>query len=172
MLLTLGVAAASSRPKAASIQEKTTVRTTVLIVDDNATFVGIVSRFLREQPGLDVVGTASNGAQAIKQAVALRPQVILLDLIMPGLAGLYALPQIRHQAPESAVIVLTLLEGEGYEEAAKDAGADGFVPKSSLYTDLVPAIREAALVAGARAQAPVQVPLTARVAEFGQGDEA
>jgi DNA-binding NarL/FixJ family response regulator len=146
------------RPKPAAVQEKTTVQTTILIVDDNITFVGIVSRFLREQPGLDVVGTANSGAEGIKQAVELHPQVILLDLVMPGLAGLYTLPRLRQQAPDSAVIVLTLLEGEGYEEAAKDAGADGFVPKSRLYTDLIPAIRDAALVAGARAQAPIQAP--------------
>jgi hypothetical protein len=69
--------AASLRPKPAAVQEKTTVQTTILIVDDNITFVGIVSRFLREQPGLDVVGTANSGAEGIKQAVELHPQVIL-----------------------------------------------------------------------------------------------
>jgi DNA-binding NarL/FixJ family response regulator len=134
------------------------LQTTILIIDDNATFVGIVARFLNEQPDLDVVGTASGGVEGIKQAVELRPRVILLDLVMPGLSGLYALPRLRQQAPDSAVIVLTLLEGEGYEEAARDAGADGFVPKSRLYTDLIPAIRDAARVAGARALASIQAP--------------
>lgn len=126
------------------------MQTTVLVVDDNATFVGIVARFVREQPDLTVVGTATSGADGIKQALELRPQVILLDLVMPGLSGLYELPSLRQQAPDSAVIVLTLLEGEGYEQAARDSGADGFVPKSRLYADLIPAIREAALLAEAR----------------------
>jgi DNA-binding NarL/FixJ family response regulator len=120
------------------------VQTTVLIVDDNTTFVGIVARFLAEQPDLVVVGAANNGADGIRQALELRPQVILLDLVMPGLSGLYALPRLRQTLPDTAVIVLTLLEGEGYEEAARDAGAHSFVPKSQLYTCLLPAIREAA----------------------------
>lgn len=134
------------------------MQTTVLIVDDNNTFVGIVARFLREQPDLTVVGTANNGADGIKRAVELHPQVILLDLVMPGLAGLYALPRLRQQAPDSAVIVLTLLEGEGYEEAARDAGADGFVPKSRLYTELIPAIQNAARLASDRAHAALHAP--------------
>ncbi len=134
------------------------MQTTVLIVDDNDTFVGIVARFLRAQPDITVVGTAVSGAEGIKQALELHPRVILLDLIMPGLAGLYALPRLRQQLPDAAVIVLTLLEGEGYEEAARDAGADGFVPKSKLYTDLIPAIRDAARVASARAQESIQAP--------------
>jgi DNA-binding NarL/FixJ family response regulator len=153
-----GPGAACLRPKPATTQEKTAVQTSVLIVDDNATFVGIVSRFIKEQPDLKVVGTAGSGAEGIRLAVELRPQVILLDLVMPGLAGLYALPRLRQQAPDSAVIVLTLLEGEGYEEAAREAGADSFVPKSKLYTDLIPAIRAVALVAGARARASAQAP--------------
>jgi DNA-binding NarL/FixJ family response regulator len=146
------------KKKPRSIQEMIVVGITVLIVDDNTTFVGIVARFLREQPDLAVVGTATSGAEGIKQALQLCPQVILLDLVMPGLSGLYALPRLRKQAPNSAVIVLTLLEGEGYEEAARDAGADGFVPKSRLYTELIPAIRGAARVASARALESVQAP--------------
>ena len=149
---------AFSVPKPAADQETIDVQTTILIVDDNDTFVGIVSRFLRKQPDLDVVGTANSGAEGIKQALELRPQVILLDLVMPELSGLYVLPRLRQQAPDSAVIVLTLLEGEGYEEAAKDAGADAFVPKSKLYTDLIPAIREGARVASARARDSIQAP--------------
>jgi DNA-binding NarL/FixJ family response regulator len=134
----------------------TAVQTTVLIVDDNTTFVSIVARFLADQPDLTVVGTATSGTEGIKKALELRPQVILLDLVMPGLSGLYALPRLRQQVPDAAVIVLTLLEGEGYEEAARDAGADGFVPKSRLYADLIPAIREAARLGGASTTESVQ----------------
>jgi DNA-binding NarL/FixJ family response regulator len=145
-------------PKPATAQEMIAVQTTVLIVDDNTTFVGIVARFVGDQPDMTVVGTANNGAEGIKQALELRPQVILLDLVMPGLSGLYALPRLRQQAPDSALIVLTLLEGEGYEDAARDAGADAFVPKSKLYTELIPAIRAAALMASGRALASIQAP--------------
>lgn len=126
----------------------------VLIVDDNAKFVSIVSRFLQEQPEVTVVGTAIGGADGIAKAVALRPQVVLLDLVMPEFSGFYVLPRLRELLPSAAVVVLTLLEGEGYEEATRAAGADGFVAKSTLHADLVPAILEAA-VEVTRRQRPV-----------------
>jgi two-component system nitrate/nitrite response regulator NarL len=127
---------------------------TVLLVDDNATFLGIVSRFLQDQPDLTVVGAATGGADGIAKALALRPQVVVLDLVMPQFSGFYVLPRLNEQLPGTAVVVLTLLEGEGYEEAARAAGADGFVAKSRMHADLVPAIREAAETVGGRRRAP------------------
>ncbi len=116
----------------------------VLLVDDNPTFLRIVERFLQSQEGLRVVGTASNSQGALEQAQALAPQVVLLDLAMPGTNGLETIPQLRQALPDTRIIILTLLDVQGYRSAALSAGADGFVSKSALNLDLVPTIRNLA----------------------------
>jgi len=117
--------------------------TTLLLVDDNPTFLGILKSFLDENYPEEVlvVGTAGDGNEALTKATELRPDVILLDLAMPGLTGLNAIPHLRRLMPEVGIIVLTVLSTNGYREAVIAAGADDFVPKASLNTDLVPAIR-------------------------------
>lgn len=116
----------------------------VLLVDDNPTFLRIVERFLQSQEGLRVVGTASSSQGALEQAQALAPQVVLLDLAMPGTNGLETIPQLRLALPDTRIIILTLLDVQGYRSAALSAGADGFVSKSALNLDLVPTIRNLA----------------------------
>ena len=116
---------------------------TVLLVDDNPTFLRIASRFLERQNEVVVAGTAGGGEEALLQARALRPQVILLDLAMPDLPGLDAIPRLRVILPEAHIIALTLLDSEGYRQAALAAGAEDFVSKTVMNTDLLPAIRRA-----------------------------
>lgn len=113
----------------------------ILIVDDNATFLRIAARFLQQSGDVVVVGTARNGHEALAQAQTLNPQVVLMDLAMPGLPGLQAIPHLRARLPEVSVIVLTLLDANSYRSAALAAGADGFVSKAALNTDLIPLIR-------------------------------
>lgn len=117
--------------------------TTLLLVDDNPTFLRILKSYLDENylEEVLVVGTASDGNEALAKATELRPDVILLDLAMPGLTGLNAIPHLRRLMPEVGIIVLTVLSTNGYREAAIAAGADEFVPKANLNTDLLPAIR-------------------------------
>ena len=117
--------------------------TTLLLVDDNPTFLRILKSYLDENylEEVLVVGTASDGNEALAKATELRPDVILLDLAMPGLTGLNAIPHLRRLMPEVGIIVLTVLSTNGYREAAISAGADDFVPKANLNTDLLPAIR-------------------------------
>jgi DNA-binding NarL/FixJ family response regulator len=112
----------------------------VLLVDDNATFLRILSDFLQEEKGILVAGTAGSGETALTTAQELQPQVILLDLAMPGLGGLNTMPRLRGVLPGVGIIVLTVLDANGYREAALAAGADDFVAKADLSTDLVPAI--------------------------------
>jgi DNA-binding NarL/FixJ family response regulator len=116
----------------------------VMLVDDNLTFLRILSDFLREEEEVLVVGTAGSGEEALAKAQGLQPQVILLDLAMPGMGGLAAIPQIKQMLPNTAVIALTVLDTNGYRDAALAAGADEFVAKANLSTDLLPAIRRAA----------------------------
>ena len=115
----------------------------VLLVDDNPTFLAILKRFLEEQHHNEVaiLGTAGGGEEAMTQAEKLRPSVVVIDLAMPGLSGLEAIPLLRVALPGLGIIALTLLEPNGYREAALAAGADEFVSKSTLSTDLLSAIR-------------------------------
>ena len=115
----------------------------LLLVDDNPRFLQVLTRVLhvRFSDEVVIVGTAGGGMEALVQAQNLRPQVILLDLVMPGLGGLSAIPRLRSMMPDVGIIVLTVLDAKGYREAALAAGADDFVGKASLYTDLFPAIQ-------------------------------
>jgi len=114
----------------------------VLLVDDNPLFLRIINRFLREQhqSEVEVVGAATGGREALTLAKELRPQVILIDLAMPDLPGLKAIPQLRSLLPEAVIIALTILDNHIYRAAARTAGADDFISKASLHTDLLPAI--------------------------------
>jgi DNA-binding NarL/FixJ family response regulator len=114
----------------------------LLLVDDNPRFLQVLTRFLHVRFSDEVVtvGTAGGGMEALVQAQNLRPQVILLDLVMPGLSGLDLIPRLRKSLPGVRIIVLTVFDSNGYRQAALEAGADAFVTKEALNTDLVPAI--------------------------------
>jgi len=116
----------------------------LLLVDDSPVFLSIATRFLRAYDDLVVAGVAGGGQEALAQARDLRPQVVVLDLRMPGLPGLEVIPLLRALLPQVGIVVLTLLGGNGYREAALAAGADDFVAKAAMSTDLVPAIRRVA----------------------------
>jgi len=116
----------------------------VMLVDDNPTFLRILSDFLREEEEVLVVGTAGSGEEALARVQGLQPQVILLDLAMPGMSGLDTIPCLRRVMPDLSIIALTVLDTNGYREAALAAGADEFVAKGNLSADLLPAIRRAA----------------------------
>ena len=113
----------------------------VLLVDDNPTFLRIVTRYLQEHDDISIVGTANDGYEALHQAKLLHPQVVVLDLAMPGMNGLETIPQLRSFLPKTRIIALTLLDTNGYRQAALDVGADSFVPKTGLNEKLLPAIR-------------------------------
>ncbi|HYI75639.1 MAG TPA: response regulator transcription factor [Gaiellaceae bacterium] len=101
----------------------------VLIVDDHPLTRDALAALLAQQ-GFDVVGRAADGADAIAQAASLRPDIVLLDLTMPGMDGLTALPRIREQAPDSEVVVLTASDAEENLLAAIRAGASGYLLKT------------------------------------------
>jgi DNA-binding NarL/FixJ family response regulator len=119
-------------------------RISLLLVDDNPTFLEMATRFLQGHEDLAVVGTARGGEEALKQARDLHPDVVLLDLAMPKLNGLGVIPHLRSTLPDMGIIVLTLLDASAYRQAALDAGADDFVSKTALVADLLPAIRRVA----------------------------
>lgn len=116
----------------------------VLLVDDHALFRSGVRALLAPHGEFEVVGDAVDGATGVACAVALRPDVILLDLNMPGLSGVETLTQILARLPDVAVLMLTLSEDAHDLALAMRAGACGYLIKSIETAVLVQAIRRAA----------------------------
>ena len=116
----------------------------VFLVDDHEVFLRAATEFLQRHDDLTVVGVARRGEEALIQIQDLRPQVILVDLNMIGMCGLETIHRLRAMLPEAGIIALTLLDPKVYRQATVAAGADDFVLKANLSTDLLPAIRRVA----------------------------
>jgi DNA-binding response OmpR family regulator len=113
-----------------------------MLVDDNPMFLRATAQFLEAHDDMVVVGTAERGDDALAQAEALRPQAVLIDLAMPGLPGLETIPRLRAMMPHVGIIALTVMNSQGFRQAALKAGADAFIPKATMRTNLLPAIRK------------------------------
>jgi DNA-binding NarL/FixJ family response regulator len=124
--------------------EEKNSRIRVMLVDDHEIFLQAAVEYLERHQELIVVGTALSGEDALAQAQGLQPDVILVDLDMPGLSGLQTISGLRTILPGAGLVVLTLLDVSTYRRAALAAGAHSFVSKSTLGEDLMPAIRRTA----------------------------
>jgi DNA-binding NarL/FixJ family response regulator len=113
----------------------------VLIADDHGIVRSGLRLLLERQPDIEVVAEAADGAEARELAVRERPDLAILDVKMPKLTGLQATREIRAQAPEVAVLILSMHDDERYVVEALQAGASGYVVKTQADTDLVAAIR-------------------------------
>ena len=116
----------------------------VLLVDDHAIVREGLRILLSEESEIEVVGEASDGADSVKLAAALHPDVILMDLVMPGMDGIQAMQGIRAVSPSSRVLVLTSFSDDQRVRDAIQAGAIGYLLKDVLKADLLQAIRAAA----------------------------
>lgn len=114
---------------------------TVLLVDDQSIVREGLKAMLALEPDLQVVGEASNGREALQVVTRLAPTVVLLDVRMPDMDGLTALPQLKLRASRSAVIMLTLYDDPGYLMQAVCGGAAGYVLKDASRQELIRAIR-------------------------------
>ena len=114
-----------------------------LIVDDDAGFRQRVKQLLASEPDIEIIGEAADGREAILRAGELEPDLVLMDVRMPGMNGVDATRQLKAEMPQLKVIMLTIFDLQEYREAAKASGASGYVIKKSLIQDLVPAIRDA-----------------------------
>jgi DNA-binding NarL/FixJ family response regulator len=117
---------------------------TVLLVDDHGLVRKGFRRMLEDDPGIRVVGEATNGEEAIKLAQELHPRVIVMDMAMPGLDGVQATREILKNLPGTAVLILSMYSEENYVRNALDAGARGYVLKEALDVDLAGAIKDLA----------------------------
>ncbi len=116
----------------------------VLLVDDHPVVIEGLRQVLATAGDIDVTGEAHDAARALERARALRPDVILLDLRMPGASGVQATRRLREQATSSAVIILTSYGDQAYVRQALEAGANGYLLKSTPPERLIAAIRAAA----------------------------
>ena len=115
----------------------------VLLCDDVASMRVALRAVLDLREGVEVVGEARNGDEAVERAAELRPDVVLLDLTMQGKDGLAALPELRRAAPEAQIVILSGHEGRPIEEAAR-RGAERFLLKTSDPDAIAAAVEEAA----------------------------
>ena len=114
----------------------------ILIVDDHPVVRHGLRGMLNIKPGLEVVGEAEDGDEAISQARTLEPDVILLDLILPRKDGLAVIEELKQEAHQAYILVLTSLTEDEKLIAALDAGAQGCLLKDSSPTELVRAVRD------------------------------
>lgn len=112
----------------------------VYLVDDQAIFRAAVKSLLSQRDPLEVVGSNGDPRSALEEIERLRPDVVLLDITMPGLSGLDLLPKIRKLLPRTKVVMLSHHEGESFVEQALQAGAEGYLSKDSDPAELALAI--------------------------------
>jgi len=116
----------------------------VLIADDHTIVRSGVRLLLQAEPDIEVVGEALNGDEAVALAASLRPDVVLMDIAMPGMGGLEATRQIKARFPEMHVLVLTMHRSDEYFFEMLKAGASGYVLKGAETNELIGAIRAVA----------------------------
>lgn len=126
----------------------------ILLVDDNLTFVTSVCNFLKSLAGVTVVGHATNGVQALQKAQVLQPDLVLLDIAMPDIGGLEVAAQMQAWPQVPTLVFLSMNDNDSYREAARLAGANGFVSKTNFVTDLIPMIEQMVTLKTMKVTAP------------------
>src|ERR671924_2314919 len=115
-----------------------------LLVDDHTLFRQGVRRLLEGESDFEIVGESPDAGDAVEKARELRPDIVLMDIGMPGLSSFEAARQIRKNRPETKVLFLTMYEDEDYLVQCLEAGAAGYVLKDMPAPQLVSAIRDVA----------------------------
>jgi len=112
----------------------------VLIVDDKPEFIDAIARFLANEFQIEIIGLARSGGEALAQAAALKPDLILMDYIMPKMDGIEATQQIKAYPNAPCIVILTAYDNPEYRIQAEKVGADGLVAKMNLGNELLPLI--------------------------------
>lgn len=120
----------------------------VVLVDDHAVVRSGLRLLLEAHDDIEVVGEAGNAKDAVFRARAFKPDVILLDVVMPGESGIEVLPRLLKESPETKVLVLSMQDDPSYVREAFAAGAQGYVLKEAADEEVVTAVRE--IAGGAR----------------------
>jgi DNA-binding NarL/FixJ family response regulator len=117
---------------------------TVLLVDDHALVRKGFRRMLEDDAGISVVGEASEGLEAVRLALELKPKVVVMDCALPGISGIDATRHIRAKLPDAKVLMLSMHSEDTLVRQALEAGARGYILKNALELDLVNAIKRVA----------------------------
>jgi DNA-binding NarL/FixJ family response regulator len=119
----------------------------VLLCDDVAAFRSLLRYSLEDVEGIEVVGEAANGSEGIRQVSDLQPDVILLDLSMPGCDGLEAIPVMRTRSPHTKIVALSGFTADRMAEPVLARGARAYIEKGADMSEIVAAIRDAHVAA-------------------------
>lgn len=119
-------------------------RIRVLVVDDEHLFVEMVEAMLAADPLIDVVAHAHNGREAVENALALAPDLTLMDIAMPVMDGIQAIAEIRARDPHACILVLTGGNNPADIDESRKAGAAGYLTKDRIAEELLPAIHDLA----------------------------
>ena len=139
-----------------------TEKITVLVADDHPLIRNGLTSALGAEPDVEVIGEARDGREAINKTLETKPDVVVMDIFMPGCSGLEALVAIKEKLPNARVLILTISERESDLLQAMKFGAQGYILKTATITEVVDAVRKVA--AG---QAPLSPSVATRlVAEF------
>jgi two-component system response regulator NreC len=120
----------------------------VLVVDDHAVVRTGLRRVLDAEPDIETVGEAPNAERAVFEALETKPDIVLMDVVMPGKSGIEGMPSLLQALPEVKVLMLSMQDDPHYVREAFEAGASGYVLKEAADTDVVDAVR--AVAAGER----------------------
>jgi DNA-binding NarL/FixJ family response regulator len=116
----------------------------VFLVDDSGAFRRSVGRYVSQQHSCDLVGTASSGAEALARVAALQPDLVLVDIAMPGRNGIELARRLKSQGVPPRVVMVTVHDDPAYRAAAREAGADGFICKSDFTVQFLALLHELA----------------------------
>ncbi len=114
---------------------------TILLVEDHTATREAMRALIEEQPDMRVIGEAWSGEDGIAQARALRPDIIVMDILLPGLNGVEATRLLRNEQPEAKILVLSNHFGKSLVQAILQAGGLGYVRKFRAFEELIPALR-------------------------------
>lgn len=117
----------------------------IVLADDHAVVRRGVQSLLESEPDFSVVGVAENGLETVRLVERLKPDVLILDLMMPGLSGLEALRVLRERSPRTRTVILSMYSSVAFVTQALQSGATGYVLKGCTEESLVRAVKEAAL---------------------------
>jgi DNA-binding NarL/FixJ family response regulator len=130
-------------------------RARVLIADDHAEFLAMVVQLIELEKDFSVVKTFNNGQTIVTEAATLAPDLLVLDISMPGLGGIEAATKLMEADRHAKIVFLTVHKDQDYLGAALATGALGYIVKDRLATDLVPGLRE--VMAGRRFVSPIVI---------------
>ncbi|NQT25850.1 response regulator transcription factor [candidate division KSB1 bacterium] len=119
------------------------MKNSILVVDDNVLFRKRIVSIIESDSQLKVVGEVEDGSLVLKEAIRLKPDLILMDISMPGMNGLDTTQQLSGIIPKVKIVILSVYDVAEYQKAAFERGACGYVIKKNMINELLPAVKAA-----------------------------